>query len=362
MLERIVNDGRKFIISTLLAGTIFFTGCAKQNDYAVTKTEDKQYQIAFVSGEGSFGKIQVINTDGTGLKTLSDKPSTAPSWSPDGKKLVFVSDYDIWVMNADGSKKTRLTRDLNADHPLWSPEGKKIAFESIIDTRVRDVNVEIRTINADGTGLRRLTNNHKADYLCGWSPDGSKILFVSNEKERPGIYTMNANGSGKKYLSRERVPILADTDPHWSPDGRRIVFCSNWGTYEIHTMNADGTEEKWITATTSKHWLHRGIPEERGDDRFPSWSPDGKYIAFDSEMDGNLEIYRYDILKNGWPKRLTANKARDFAPVWTPDGKIVFISDRDGNNEVCILDGRGYKRLTHNDIGDGDIAVCPVRN
>ena len=133
-----------------------------------------------------------------------------PVSSPDGRKIAFTSARDgynaIYVMNADGSEQRRLTRNKWADgFPAWSPDGHRIAF-----TSTRDGNAEIYVMSADGSDQRRLTRNPADDgvgYLgwssSAWSPDGREIAFASQRDGNDEIYVMNADGSGVRRLTND---------------------------------------------------------------------------------------------------------------------------------------------------------------
>ena len=154
-------------------------------------------------------------------------------WSPDGQKIAFTAwsdpaDERLFVMNADGSGKQKLTSNPRWETGVaWSPDGQKIAFAS--STRR---NSEIYTIHADGSEQRRLTSEAWGGELA-WSPLGNRIAFVRRRDGNAEIYVMNTDGSGQLNLTRNAV---GDRNPVWSPDGRRIAFESNW---QVNVMNAD---------------------------------------------------------------------------------------------------------------------------
>ncbi len=248
-----------------------------------------------------------------------------PAWSPDGKRIAFVSDrdgnFEIYVMNADGSGQRRLTTNSAADrNPAWSRDGKQLIFQS-----KRDGNEEIYLMNADGSRQTRLTSNAGDDIFPDLSPDGTKITFTSNRNGNLDIFVMNADGSQQTPLTNH---AHRDVWSRWSPDGRRLTFFSrrdsNDDDDEIYVMNADGNDIKRLT-------------ENRGHDFCPDWSADGKQIAFVSIRENGQE-YVYRMNTDGSAlERVTNTPDKVSTPSWSPDGsRIAFSSQRDGNFEVYV--------------------------
>jgi TolB protein len=262
-------------------------------------------------------------------------------------RIVFDSnrhnDYDVFVMNADGTQPLALTSSVALDGSgSWSPDGKRIAFRTN-----RTGNYEIYVMNADGTGPTNLTSSVADDISPAWSPDGKRIAFRSNRTGNYEIYVMNADGSGQTNLTNNPD---GDFSPCWSPDGRRIAFHTfRDGNYEIYVMNADGTVQANLTNNASQDYA-------------PAWSPDGKKIAFYTSRTGNDEIYVMNRDGSG-QTNLTNHAAGDSYPSWSPDGRrILFTSNRDGNNEIYVMNANGSDQtnLTAHEDSDQEAAWCPA--
>jgi len=258
-------------------------------------------------------------------------------------KVVFSSTRDgnleIYTMNSDGTGVTRLTNNPASDvFPAWSPDRSKIAF-----TSNRSGQFEIYTMNADGSSPTRLTFGASVNGGAAWSPDGLKIAFTSNRDGNFEIYSMNPDGTGLARLTNNPG---ADFKPTWSPDATRIAFTSTRdGLSHIYVMNADGTG---VTRLTSGLQL----------DSSPAWSPDGRRIAFASNRGSILNFEIFVMNADGSsPVKLTSDPALDGEPGWSPDGaKIVFSSNRSGllNFQIYAMnaDGTGQTRLTSNRTAD----------
>jgi Tol biopolymer transport system component len=183
--------------------------------------------IAFTSERDGNWELYLMNPDGTEQRRLTNTPEdeSSPAWSPEGEKIVYVTDVidgneTIHVMNADGSGQRilgasvlqRLLGIRGAEEPAWSPEGKKIAFASYAGRN----NSEIYIMNSDGTGRTRLTDIPGHDHWPPtWSPDGGRIAFTSDGVEEVGeIYVMNSDGSGLTKLTDDPAD---DSFPAWRP-------------------------------------------------------------------------------------------------------------------------------------------------
>ncbi|UCC72704.1 MAG: PD40 domain-containing protein [Gemmatimonadota bacterium] len=180
---------------------------------------------------------------------------------PEGPKIAFVSDrddnYEIYVMDAGGSNRVRLTNDRAWDaDPAWSPDGKQIAFQSD-----RHGRWDIYVMAADGSNQMRLTSDPAWDGDPAWSPDGMMISFASDRDGNAEIYVMGADGSNPVNLTNDPA---GDLDPTWSPDGTKIAFVSNcdpWWGCDIYVMGADGSKRVNLTNDPYSYFE-------------PAWSPD----------------------------------------------------------------------------------------
>ncbi len=177
--------------------------------------------------------------------TADPAADVQPRISPDVSRIVFTSrrsgNYDLWLMNVDGSGLRQLTNDPATDSaPTWSPDGTRIAFAS-----GRGGNTDVYVMNADGSGVTRLTTNTDYDGEPAWSPDGTQIAFISRRSAGGAdyfLYTMNAQGGAQAL----RSPVAYSSRPNWSPDGTRILFdgaaAGGWVRPYLYTLAGGATQ------------------------------------------------------------------------------------------------------------------------
>jgi len=258
-------------------------------------------KIAYASNQGGSWDVYVMNADGSGKKRLTGGPgdSTQPAFSADGQRIAFASNragnWDIYAMNADGSGVTRLTTDPGTDtQPTFSPDGAHIAF---LGKRGTSWYGHVYTMNADGTNQTRLIEQFGSEERPTFSPNGQTIAYGSIVQKHRHIFTMTPAGGEVTALTHG---AFDDRQPTFSPNGGRIAFASRReGHSSIFTMRADGTGVTKLTG---------GLPSQ-----MPAYSPDGHEIVF---VRGG-KIYAMNA-SGGGEVRLTRERDTQAWPAWQP--------------------------------------------
>ena len=365
-----------------------------------------------------FFELYSVNADGYGVTQLTELESYSfePAWSTDGRRIVFQRRGGIYMMTADGSRVWQIfedpdwnRRNLNArprhdhKHPTWSPDGDRIAYSSIRE----DGTVDIYSMSASGSGVRRLTDSPGSEWHASWSPDGQRIAFVSSVGGRYGMYIIEVADAlatpitvsaldALRYASQSEKPAsdpyIVDSDlpsgygHDWNPDGQTIVYGYDG---EIYIVKSDGSFNTRLTYNSdldySPKWLPDGIrfsfasnrggspgcwimradgsdlsqvvvvPENSGSP-CPEWSPDGTKIVFHKGWNGAFGIHVSD--QHGTAIAQLTDTYGDREASWSPDGsRIAFTRWHGGDfgsREIYTIDvdGTNLKRITNNEFDD----------
>jgi TolB protein len=247
-------------------------------------------------------------------------------------KIVFVNNgtrfKELYIIDYDGYNLRRLTKDNKINIlPKWSPDGEQIIYTSYLynnpDLFVLSLTKNRRSIISKYQGL---------NVTGSFSPDGKKILLTLSRGRYPNLYLINTSG---EILQRMTDGSCIDTSPSFAPNGQEIVFISDRPGYpQLYIMNIDGGNVRRLTTS--------GFCDS------PVWSPRGDKIAFTMrQARGNYDLYVYD-LPTAKITKLTNNQRNNENPTWSPDGRFVaFYSNRSGKGEVYIMaiDGSGIRKL-----------------
>lgn len=232
-------------------------------------------QIVFASARDDPENVQlyIMNADGSDQRPIQPfeaSDSWAPSWSPDGQRIIYQTNrdgnFEIYMVNVDGTGRINLVNDLpdpdfpdfplpNDGMPDWSPDGSKIVFVSDRGRADR----EIWIMDVDGSNRKQITDNDFDDARPRWLPDGKHVLFESTRDGRRSIYIMDAGGEN---VQRVTDATVEDKDPAWSDNGQAVLFSSTGGgiDWELYWVNADGSGMRRLT------W-------SEGEDGYPQWTP-----------------------------------------------------------------------------------------
>lgn len=273
-------------------------------------------------------------------------PGTVQGAYPgDNGRIAFVRSEsggsDIYTMEADGTGVERLTNNTATDdHPAWSPDGTKIAF-----TSDRSGNFEIWVMDADGSGPTKLTTNAgQFDWHPTWSPDGTQIAFTREGEGEQAIYKKSVSGGAATEV------FEGGWEPDWSPLGDKIAmvsFQSGDTDPQIYTVGANGAG---LFRVTNDDELKAGV----------EWSPDGQWIAYEGfQMEGEGSVFQhiYKIAPNGLNQSVVYDGYNSSNPGWSPDGTMIsFQSSVGGNWDIYSMPitGGEPERLTTNAAVDSD--------
>lgn len=309
--------------------------------------------IAFLRSERQGIRLWTMRPDGSAERRLPPKNVAFSDlrWSPNAKRIVFAatrrglgkersSQHDeLFVVNADGSGVRRLTWTRTAlsrvfhENPSWSPDGRRIVFD-----KNDDGPKGIYVVNANGGRERALIRSHKAGWLwprnSALSPDGRKIALTDGVR----VFVLSAGGGARPRPVARVQAVNEVSDLTWSPDGRKIAVLGE----DLLVMQRDGSRLRNVTRKLPE-WKISGAG---------AWSPDGRTIAVAVQEKFREPFQIWLVNADGTGKHKLTTAPRDsLSPVWSPDGtRIAFASGRDVTYEIYAMnaDGSDQRLLAHN--------------
>jgi Tol biopolymer transport system component len=303
-------------------------------------------------GSGSV-ELALLDLANGSARDLADRPLAdadhAPSWSPDGSHIAFASDRDgareLYTMNADGSGITRITHGVGFyGGPAWSPDGRRIAFDCIVDSG----NVDICAIGRDGSGFVRLTTGTAVDFSPAWSPSGDRLAFATTRYAggwNSELALMDPDGGGVTRLG------VHGYRPAWSPSGARLAFewssplCQDdYCNGSIGTVNADGTNAQWIASGAMPSWTSTPLPRLLA-------PPVASFVPWDC---GGFTLCSETY--SSWDDVSIARFAWDFGDGTTgtgPDVSHHYAAPGDYTVTLTVVDGDGLTSTQRRTVGIG---------
>jgi Tol biopolymer transport system component len=293
-----------------------------------------QYKIVFLKQVGTQAQIHTMNIDGTNSTRLTNSPQNedAPIWSPvpigNVYKISFSREtssniFNIFTIDANGSNERQITTSgFSGGMPaFWSPDGTKLLF-------VKDHDIYV--INADGTNEQNLTQSSTPEIVATWSPDG-KIAYsgFSQATSSFDIFLGEIDSNGNFNTTNLTNSNNEDEFLPWSTDGNKILFLKRLGP------NIGDPVDVWEIDISQQPYNLRPLTSFGDiDESWPAfYSPDGTKILFLR----NGDIYVIDNPNNPNPRNLTNSPEQESYPTWTPDGRILFLKDMGGGNDDIFI-------------------------
>lgn len=280
----------------------------------------------------------LVNGEGA----LSEEGPSYLAWSPDGRRIAYAVGRDIEVRATAGGPATRLA-SMDQPHSFaWSPDGARLAFVVGNAAFVYAPNAigniapsAIWVLPASGGAAVQVTDAASLNTCPVWTPDGRSLLFISDRDGRRDIYRVTVGRSGRPTGSPERITTgLSLHGMDLSRDGRMLVYADFSDDANIWSLPVPSTGPVSALSAEPLTTGHQSI-EGMG------LSPDGRWLAFDSNRGGHQAIYRIP-LAGGDPELLSADSGDDFMPSWSPNGQeLAYYGFRSGHRRLFVMPAEG---------------------
>lgn len=323
---------------------------------------------AAVTPAGSL-HIAVHDVAGARVMSVSDVPLASPALGGDWRLVVhrgaddiervitgvrgiaatralFEHDGMIWIVDSDGAFAHAVAGTQGGLSPAWHPSARFLAYDEMANTGHQTI--VVRDLATGAT--HRHATRHTLNITPAFSPDGNTLAFASGEDGTDIYEVAPFDDASPRRLSAGQGSL--NTNPAFSPDGHQIVFTSGrLGHPEVYIMDADGTNPDLLTTTIFGDQLYRSDPD---------WSPDGRRVAFQSQISGVFQIMAIN-LRDRSVQALTS-EGRNEAPSWAPDSRhLLFTSTRSGTRQLWVLDTESGRTRQLTRVGNARMGAWSPR-
>ena len=382
------RNGQLDIYSTVIGSDeeINVTDTPALDEYDPVVSPDGKW-LAFRVGDDTKSSIDVLNLSNNNRFTVTynindkgDSKYSMPVWSPDSTKIAFLKETEeeggkAYTVVVEGGSPPAKLSDVSATQLNdWSPSGDSVLFSSYVkdeeeedfdefyddedllegDSSVSEIEWEYdesgNLIGVRSSGVALEDEEDQGFQFEGFDEElFDEELFEDINSDYVGIYSRNPEG-----VNQRQMTCGEDRDAKWSPDSTKLAFISERdGNPEIYVMERDSLDALCENSGGNPKQIYR-LTDTEEDESDIVWSPDGHRILFVSERDGNKEIYVMDYTGSN-ETRLTCNQKDDYDPIWGTDGtSVIFVSELDGDSDIFIMDteGQSQQRVTNNDAID----------